>query len=64
MPRKIRELIDDLKRAGFAERGAKRGHRVYKHPDGRLVSISGDPGDDARAYQERQVRRAIEEANS
>lgn len=65
MPRKIRELIADLKAAGFSDRGGKGSHRNYVHPEVvRPVTISGQPGDDARQYQERAVKRAIEESRS
>jgi len=62
MPRKIRELIQDLKAAGFYEiPGGKGSHRKLTHRRYRgTVTISGHSGDDAKAYQEKQVRRAIE----
>jgi predicted RNA binding protein YcfA (HicA-like mRNA interferase family) len=64
MPQKIRELIRDLERAGFVNRGGKGGHRNFVHPKvSKPVTISGKPGDDAREYQERAVRRALEEAS-
>ena len=62
MPRKIRELIRDLERAGFANRGGKGSHRNYEHPKGARATISGQPGDDAKPYQEREVMEAIEES--
>ena len=61
MPRKVRQLIADLEKAGFVNRGGKGSHRNYIHPTGVRVTISGQPGQDARPYQERQVRRQIEE---
>ena len=62
MPPKIRELILQLQRAGFADRGGKGSHRNFVHPDAsRSVTLSGNPGDDARQYQVRAVRAAIEE---
>ena len=64
MPRKVRELISDLERAGFIDRGGKGSHRNYEHARGGRVTLSGQPGDDARPYQEREVRRAIEESGS
>jgi predicted RNA binding protein YcfA (HicA-like mRNA interferase family) len=64
MPRKIRELIADLEQAGFIDRGGKGSHRNYEHPRGGRVTLSGRPGDDAKPYQERVVRRAIEESQS
>jgi predicted RNA binding protein YcfA (HicA-like mRNA interferase family) len=48
MPRKIREPIRDLERAGFANRGGKGSHRNYEHPAGVRVTVSGRLGDDAR----------------
>jgi predicted RNA binding protein YcfA (HicA-like mRNA interferase family) len=62
MPRKIRDLIRDLERAGFANRGGKGSHRNYEHPTGVRVTISGQPGADVKPYQEREVRDAIEES--
>ncbi len=62
MPRKVRQLIADLEKAGFVNRGGKGSHRNYIHPQGMRVTISGHPGDDALPYQERQVRRRIEES--
>jgi predicted RNA binding protein YcfA (HicA-like mRNA interferase family) len=62
MPRKIRDLIRDLQRAGFADRGGKGSHRNYEHPEGARVTISGRLGDDAKPYQEREVKKVIEES--
>lgn len=63
MPPKIRELISDLQSAGFADRGGKGSHRNFVHPKvAKPVTISGTPGDDAKHYQVRAVRRAIEES--
>ena len=64
MPRKIRELIRDLKRAGFFETGGKGSHRNFEHSTNARVTISGGEGDDAKPYQERQVKNAIEESRS
>jgi predicted RNA binding protein YcfA (HicA-like mRNA interferase family) len=63
MPRTIRELLEDLKAAGFVEiPGGKGSHRKLVHPRYRgAVTLSGQRGDDAKPYQEKQVRRAIEE---
>ena len=52
MPRKIRELIKDLEKAGFINRGGKGSHRNYIHSSGVVLTISGKPGDDAKHYQE------------
>ncbi len=62
MPPKVRELIAELERAGFVNRGGKGSHRNFVHPDTvKPVTITGRAGDDARRYQIRAVRRAIEE---
>ena len=62
MPRKVRELVAELERAGFVNRGGKGSHRSYVHPQvTRPVTISGKLGDDARRYQVRAVHLAIEE---
>lgn len=60
MPRKVRQLIADLERAGFVDRGGKGSHRNFTHAKGLRVTLSGKPGDDAKRYQERDVKRALE----
>lgn len=63
MPRKVRDLIRDLLDAGFYEipGGGKGSHRKYSHAQyPGAVTLSGAAGDDAKHYQEKQVRRAIE----
>ncbi len=63
MPRKIRELIADLEKAGFVNRGGKGSHRNFIHARvAKPIVISGNVGDDAKAYQERAVKLAIEES--
>ncbi|MCH8040001.1 MAG: type II toxin-antitoxin system HicA family toxin [Nitrospinae bacterium] len=63
MPPKVRELITELERAGFVNRGGKGSHRNFVHPKAlKPVTISGKPGDDAKQYQLRAVQLAIEEA--
>jgi predicted RNA binding protein YcfA (HicA-like mRNA interferase family) len=65
VPRKVRELIADLVAAGFQDRGGRGSHRNFVHPNvSKPVTISGNPGDDARQYQERAVKRAIEESKT
>ncbi|MBK6657706.1 MAG: type II toxin-antitoxin system HicA family toxin [Proteobacteria bacterium] len=62
MPPKIRELIAQLEAAGFENRGGKGSHRNFVHPRGsRPVTISGQSGDDAKHYQVRAVRMALED---
>jgi len=60
MPRKVRQLIADLERAGFVNRGGKGSHRNLTHPKGLRVTISGNPGDDAKRYQEKDLRRVLD----
>ena len=59
MPRKIRQLIAELERAGFATVPAKGSHRKFRHATGITVILSGQPGADAHHYQEKDVQRAI-----
>jgi predicted RNA binding protein YcfA (HicA-like mRNA interferase family) len=64
MPPKLREIIALLKRSGFIGRGGKGSHRNFTHPNCALpVTISGSPGDDAKPYQEKLVKKVIEESN-
>ncbi len=63
MPRKIRELVQDLKRAGFYEirGGGKGSHRKFAHVNYTgALTLSGQGGDDAKPYQEAQVKQVIE----
>ena len=63
MARKVRDLIRDLTEAGFYKipTGGKGSHRKFTHADyPGAVTISGKDGDDAKPYQEKQVKRAIE----
>ena len=63
MPRKVRELIRDLNKAGFIDRGGKGSHRNFVHPRVRKpVTISGNEGDDALHYQEKAAKLALKEA--
>ena len=64
MPRKVRELVRDLERAGFVNRGGKGSHRNYLHPRGVRITISGGLGEDAKPYQERDAAKALQEAQS
>ncbi len=64
MPPKLRELMSELEKAGFVDRGGKESHRNFVHPDlSRPVTLSGKPGDDAKRYQIRAVRLALKELN-
>jgi len=62
MPRKIRDLIYDLEQAGFLNRGGKGSHRNYEHNKGIRVTISGQLGEDAKPYQEREVKIKVQES--
>ncbi len=63
MPPKIRELIAELERAGFTDRGGKGSHHNFVHPKlSKPLTLSGKKGDDAKQYQIRIVRLAIEDA--
>jgi predicted RNA binding protein YcfA (HicA-like mRNA interferase family) len=54
-------LINDLEKAGFVNRGGKGSHRNYEHSKGVGLTVSGQLGDDAKPYQEREVKRKIRE---
>jgi predicted RNA binding protein YcfA (HicA-like mRNA interferase family) len=67
MPRKIRQLKADLRRAGAYQVSQEGSHTRWKHPLvlASTLIISGHDGDDAKLYQEKAVRdllRQIEEA--
>lgn len=60
MPRKIRQLKADLRKAGFAERPGKGSHTRWSHPlvpD--AITLAGHDGDDAKSYQEQAVQDAL-----
>jgi predicted RNA binding protein YcfA (HicA-like mRNA interferase family) len=59
MPPKIRELISRLRRAGFVERAGKGSHRVFEHPVGIKISVSGALGDDAKSYQVKEIEKCL-----
>lgn len=61
MPRKGRQLKADLRKAGFLPARQKGSHVVWKHeryPDTTVNLALGD-GDEARYYQEDDIRDAI-----
>ena len=39
-------------------------HRNFLHPKGMKTTLSGAPGDDAKYYQERDLKRAIQKVQS
>lgn len=63
MPRKIRELVAELERAGWVNTsGGKGSHRKFAHRDSsRKIILSGANGADAHRYQERAVKAAVRE---
>jgi len=63
MPKKLRELIQELKSAGFYEiAGGKGSHRKFVHKNyAGAVTLSGKIGEDAKTYQEKQVAQAVEQ---
>lgn len=62
MPRKLRELMADLERSGFQlVKGGKGSHRKFRHAQvPSFVLLSGNDGANAKPYQEKHVKRAIE----
>lgn len=63
MPPKIRELISQLQTAGFENRGGKGSHRNFTHKNGIRITVSGKTGDDAKQYQIKAVKKAVNEAS-
>ncbi|HEX4204515.1 MAG TPA: type II toxin-antitoxin system HicA family toxin [Ktedonobacteraceae bacterium] len=60
MPLKVRELKAALSKAGFVWRPGKGSHTFWAHPDlPDEVTLSGKDGEDAKAYQVRDVRNAL-----
>ena len=61
MPRKLRELRTDLRNAGFFPDHQTGSHQVWKHTllPGVNANIAGADGNDAKPYQEREVRTAL-----
>jgi predicted RNA binding protein YcfA (HicA-like mRNA interferase family) len=62
MPKKIRELKQLLRQAGFQELPGKGSHTNWIHPlyIGK-ITISGKDGADAKPYQEKDILRAVRE---
>jgi len=63
MPRKLRELHAELRRAGFVPEPGQGSHVGWRHP---LIpdklTLSGHAGDDAKPYQETQLRVILAKA--
>jgi len=66
VPRKIRDLLNDLRKAGFTlAPGGKGSHRKFAHPAVRIPAIiPGRDGDDAKVYLERHIAEKIRESQS
>ncbi|WP_019506492.1 type II toxin-antitoxin system HicA family toxin [Pleurocapsa sp. PCC 7319] len=64
MPKKIRELKKILQKAGFQKLPGKGSHTNWVHPlySGK-VTISGKDGSDAKPYQEKEIKQAIQEVS-
>lgn len=63
MPPKIRELISQLQRTGFENRGGKGSHRNFTHASGAKITVSGSNGDDAKPYQIKAIKKVIDEVS-
>lgn len=63
MPPKIRDLISQLQNFGFENRGGKGSHRNFKHLKGSKITVSEKTGDDAKPYQIKAVKKAIDEVS-
>lgn len=61
MPKKVLELKAMLLKAGFSYESAKGSHTKWSHPliIGKLT-LSGKDSADAKSYQERDVREALQ----
>lgn len=60
MPKKIRELRAQLRKAGFIRDRTTGSHSIWYHQSlPTPVNLSGKDGDDAQHYQEKDVREAI-----
>lgn len=65
MGRKIRDLLKDLRKAGFNLDRQKGSHRQFKHPGiPGVITVAGAEGDDAKAYQEGQIAEVIAKSKS
>jgi predicted RNA binding protein YcfA (HicA-like mRNA interferase family) len=63
MPKKILDLKQLLRKAGFTCKRGKGSHTKWKHPQAKkMVILSGNDGSDAKPYQEREVEAALAEA--
>jgi predicted RNA binding protein YcfA (HicA-like mRNA interferase family) len=58
MPPKVRQLKASLRRAGAYQVSQEGSHTKWKHPlaPSTIVVLSGHDGDDAKPYQEKDVK--------
>jgi predicted RNA binding protein YcfA (HicA-like mRNA interferase family) len=62
MPKKIRELKSMLRKAGFTYSSGKGSHTKWYHPLlPTPITLSGNDGDDAKSYQEKDVNNALQQ---
>lgn len=63
MPRKIRQLQADLRRAGFRKlpKRGKGDHSLWQHTTVRaaIVGLDGKDSDDAKRYMEQNLKEAL-----
>ncbi len=64
MPTKILTLIRHLESVNFVNKNGRSGYRNYQHPKGINITISGNSNHDAKQYQIKDVKRAIELVNN
>jgi predicted RNA binding protein YcfA (HicA-like mRNA interferase family) len=63
MPKKIRELKALLQQFSYVRRAGKGSHTVWEHSTlPNIVVLSGKDGADAKPYQEREVKDAVQAA--
>ncbi len=62
----MRELRADLRKNGFVLlKGRGKGDQeVWRHPTGERVTLDGKDSQDAKAYQEKELSAAIENARA
>lgn len=58
MPKKLAQLLTDLAKAGYVNRGGKGSHRNYEHACGHRLTVSVHKGE-AKHYQQRDIEEAI-----